>query len=81
MIAYDEIMYIMDIISNNVTNTIATNATSSMSINYHDEKRRHEIDYILVAFLLVIIVLFIITFICHYYINRSKQKHNGTLMI
>ena len=81
MIAYDEIMYIMDIISNNVTNTIATNATSSMSINYHDKKGRYKIDYISLAFLLVIIVLFIITFICHYYINRSKQRHNGTLII
>ena len=71
----------MDIAFESMTNTIATNAASTVSINYHGKKVRYKINYILLEFLLVIIVLFIITFICHYYTNRSKQKHVDTLKI
>ena len=42
VIAYDEIMYVMDIVSTNMTNTITTNATSTVSINCHNKKVRYE---------------------------------------
>ena len=71
----------MDIVSRNVTNTIVTNVISTVSINHDNKKLRCKINYILLAFLLVIIVILIITFICHYYTNKSKQNHVGTLTI
>ena len=69
----------MDIVSTNMTNTIVTKSRSTVSINCHIKKVRNKMDYIFLSFLLVTIVQFIITFICHYYTNRSKQKHAGTL--
>ena len=44
-----------------MTNTIATNAISTVSINCHNLKVRYKMDYILLAILSVIIVLFMIT--------------------
>ena len=72
----DEIIYVLDIISTNVTNAI-----SAVSTNCHNKKVRCKMNYILLAFLLVMIVLFIITFICHYYTNKSKQKYVNTMPI
>ena len=66
----DEYIHTMDIVSINVANTAATNATSTVAINCHNKNVRYKMDYILLVFLLVILVLFIITFICHYYKNR-----------
>ena len=70
--AFDEIIYVMDIVSTKITNTIATN----MWINCHDKKVRYKLDcYILHRVLLVIILLLITTIICyHYASHRSKQK-------
>ena len=59
----------MDIASTNTANTITTNATSTVSIKCHSKKVRYKMDYILHTFLLVIIELFRVTFICHYYTN------------
>ena len=68
----DEIIIVMDIVSTNKTNTIATNVPSTSSINCYSNKVRD--CYILHTFLLVIILLLIITIICYYYV---KQK--GTI--
>ena len=51
------------------TNTIATNITSTNSINCHSKKVRD--CYILHTVLLVIVLLLIIIFICYRY---AKQK-------
>ena len=53
----DEIIYVMDVVSTKMTNTIATNA----SISCHTKKITYKIDcYILYKVLLVIILLLII---------------------
>ena len=62
---------VMDIVSTDMTNTVATNA---MSINYHNIKARD--CYILQTVLLVIILLLIITIIYYHYAkHRSKLKN------
>ena len=62
---------VMDIVSTDMTNTVATNA---MSINYHKIKARD--CYILQTVLLVIILLLIITIIYYDYAkHRSKLKN------
>ena len=65
----DKIIIAMDIVSTKKTTAIATNVTSTASINYHGEKVRD--FYILHTVLLVIIILVIIIIICCYY---AKQK-------
>ena len=72
VIAYDEIISVMDIISTKMTNTLATNVL----INRHNKKVRYEIDcYILQTVLLVIILVSTVIIICdHYARHRSKQK-------
>ena len=72
MIACDEIISVMDIISTKMINTMATN----VSIDSDDKKVRYKIDcYILRTVLLEIILLLIITIICYQYAkHRSKQK-------
>ena len=79
MIACDEIISVMDILSTKMTNTIATNVTK----NCHSKTVRYKFDcYILHAVLLVIILLLIITIICHHYAkHRSKQKGIDALTI
>ena len=74
---------VMDIASTKLTNTIAANATSTVSINCHSKKVRYTIDcYILHSVLLVIILLLIITITCnHYAKHRSKQKSIDPLTI
>ena len=74
---------VMDIVSKKMTYTIATNATSTVSINCHSKKVRYTIDcYILHSVLLVIILLLIITITCnHYAKHRSKQKSIDPLTI
>ena len=65
-IVSDEIIYVMDIVSTNVVNTISTN----MPTNYNDKKVQDKIYcYILHKTLLVIMLLLIIAFIC--YIKQS----------
>ena len=50
------------IVSTQMTNTIATNAISTVSINCHNKKVRYKIDcYILQAVSLVVILLLMIT--------------------
>ena len=65
----------MDIVLTNVANTITTNVTIIVSINFH-KKVRYKIDcYILHTILLVIILLLIIAIICYRYAkHRSKLK-------
>ena len=80
-IVSDEFMYVVDVVSTNVRDTMAINTKSAVLINHDYKKVRYKTDYILLAFLLVIIVLFIVTFSCHYYTNRLKRKRVGTLTI
>ena len=68
MIVCDEIIAVMDIVSTKNTNTIATNVTSTASINFRSKKVRD--CYIFHLVLLVIILLLIIIIICYY----AKQK-------
>ena len=65
----DQIVFFMDIVSTKKKNTVATNVTSTASINYHSKKVRD--CYILHIVLLVIILLCVIIIICYYY---AKQK-------
>ena len=73
--AFDEIKYVLDIVLKNVENTIRTNVTSILSINFR-KKVRYKIDcYILHTILLVIILPFITAIICYRYAkHRSKLK-------
>ena len=66
----------MEIVSAKMTNTIATNVTSTASINCHSKKVRDW--YILHAVLLVIILLLVVIIICYYY---AKQKGINALTI
>ena len=62
VIMYDEVIFVMDIVSTKKTNTIAWNVTK----NCHSKKARCKIDcYILHPVLLVIILILIITIICY----------------
>ena len=56
---FNEIIFVMDILSTKNANTIATNVTQTASINCHDEKVRD--CYILHTVLLVTILLLIST--------------------
>ena len=76
MIECDEIITVLDIVSTKMTNTIATNVTSTASINCHSKKLR--VYYILYAILSVFILPLIITIICYHY---AKQKCISTLTI
>ena len=73
----DEIIYVMDIVPTKMTNTIAVNATSTVSINCHNRNVRYKIDwYILHTVLLAIILLLLITIICYHCAkHRSKLKN------
>ena len=76
MIAYNEVISYMDIVSTKMTNTIAKNT----STNCQNEKVRYKIDcYILHTVLLAIILLLIITIICYYYAKKIGQNKE-TLM-
>ena len=66
VIDWDEILFVVDIVSTKKTDTIATNVTSTAWINCQSKKVRDTI-------LSTIILLLIITIICYYYV---KQKHN-----
>ena len=66
----DEIITVADILSTKMTNTIATNGTSTASINYHSKIVRD--SYILHTVLLIIILLLIITIICYHYVKNKK---------
>ena len=71
VIDWDEIIFVIDIVSTKKTNTIATNVKSTACINCQSKKVRD--CYILHTILSTIILPLIITIICHYY---AKQKHN-----
>ena len=65
----------------NVTNS-TTSLTDTLPINSDDKNIRYKMDYyILHTVLLVIILLFLIRFICCHYANRSKQKRFMVLTI
>ena len=64
ILACDEVIDVMDIVSTKMANTIAT---STVSINSHGKKLRRKTDcYNLNTVLLVIILLLIIIIICYY---------------
>ena len=56
------------------------NVVSTVPVIYQNKSIRCKMD-ILLAFLLIIIVLFIITFGCRYHTNGPTQKYVGTLAI
>ena len=60
----DKIVIVIDNLLAKKTNTIATNVTSSTSINWHSKKVRD--CYISHSVLLTIILLLIITIICYH---------------
>ena len=69
VIACDEIIPVMDIVSTKITNTTAAN----VSINFEDKKVRYKNDcYILHTVLLAIILLLIITIICYHYAKHRN---------
>ena len=71
MIECDEIIFLMDIVSTKMTNTVATN----VSINSAVEKVIYTIDcYILHTVLLVIILLLIITLFAIIMQNIGQNK-------
>ena len=71
VIACDEIIFVMDIATTNMANTIATNAT---------KKVRFKVDcYILHTVILEIILLLIITIICYHY-AKYRSKINNILL-
>ena len=70
----DEIIFVMDIVSTKNTNTIASNLTSTASINSHSKKGSY--CYILHTFLL----LWIITIICCDYAKQIGTILNGRRM-
>ena len=65
----DETIIVVDIESTKNTNTIATNITSTPSINYQSKKVRDY--YILHTVLLAAILLLITIIICYYYANQK----------
>ena len=77
VIACDEIISVMDIVSTKMTNSI------NVSINCHSNKVRCKIDcYILQTVLLEIILLSLIRITCYHYANhRSKQRDSDALAI
>ena len=79
VIEKNEIVPVMDIVSKNMTNTIAGN----VSINSDDKEVRYKLScYILHIVLLLIVLVLIITIICYHYANnRSKQKSTDVLTI
>ena len=72
VIECDEIITVIDDLSAKKTNIIATNVTSTASVNWHNKKVRD--CYILRGVLVVIMLLLIITIICYYY-----AKLKGTI--
>ena len=75
MIECDEFVSVMDIVSMKTKNTIATNVTSTASINCYSKKVRYKIDcYIVHIVLLVIILLLIIAIICYHYTKHRSKK-------
>ena len=71
----DEIITVMDIVSTKMTNTIATNVTSSASINCHSKRVRD--CYILHKVFLAIILLILMILIndnCYFLLSLCKTK-------
>ena len=72
MIKSEEIITVMDVVSTKMTNTIATNVTSSASINCHSKNVKD--CYILHIVLLVIILPLKISIICYYYEKKGCNR-------
>ena len=71
VIECDEVITVMDIASTKKTNTVATNVTSTASINCHSKKVRD-------CYILHTVLLVIITIICY---NFAKKICNNALTI
>ena len=82
MIVCDEIIYVTDAVSTKMTSTIATNAASTKSINFHNKIVRYKIDcYTLLTVLLAVTVLLIITIICYHYAKDRSDLKNHIVML
>ena len=75
MIECDEIITVMDIVSTKMTNTIATNVTSTTSINCHSKKVR---DCNILHTVLLVIILLLLIIMCY---NSAKRKDINALTI
>ena len=64
----DELIIVIDNVSTEKTNTTATDAKSTASINCLSKKVK---DYYIFHTVLLVIILLLIIFICYYYV---KQK-------
>ena len=71
MIECDEVITVMDIVSTKNLFNIATNVTSTASINCHIKKVKY--CYILHTVLLVVILLLIITIVCYFMQKKNAQ--------
>ena len=70
VIACDNILFCLDIVSTKMTITIARN----VSINCHSKKVRYKIQcYVSHTILLAIILLLIIAIICYYYAKHTSK--------
>ena len=73
----DEIIYVMNISSTKMTNAIAINAASTMSINYCNKEVKHKVNcYVLNTVLLLIILRFIIAIMYYQYGMQRKNLIN-----
>ena len=71
VVACDEIISIMNIVSTKMTDAIAAN----VSINCHNKKVRRKNDcYIFHSVLLAIMLLLIIAIICYHYAKKGQNK-------
>ena len=75
MIECVEIAIVMDTIITKNTNNIATNVTSTVSINCHGKKVRD--CYILQTVVLAIVLLLVINIVCYYFANQKGIIQNG----
>ena len=74
---------VTDSVSANVTNTIPTNMTGNVSINFINKKLRRKVDYYNLHTVLILVTqLFITVILCYHYArHRSKQETFFVLII
>ena len=76
---YDEIIYVMDIVSTKTTNALPENVTSTMLTNCDDKKVIYKLNcYIPHIIFLMILLPLIITIICYHY---AQQKDIDALTV
>ena len=76
---YDEIIYVMDIVSTKTTNALPENVTSTTLTNCDDKKVIYKLNcYIPHIIFLMILLPLIITIICYHY---AQQKDIDALTL